>query len=92
MCASPSWGCSLFRLCLEPDCQATGVSFDRLGAGTQANDQTDRSTDFCTYDDFMEDDYQPEPATETERWLRTAEAWNAVTDVWVARLEQADPG
>lgn len=30
--------------------------------------------------------------TETEMWLRSSEAYDAVTDVWLARLESADPG
>lgn len=30
--------------------------------------------------------------TETEKWLRTSEAWDAVTDYWLKQLEAADPG
>ena|SRR5215217_6829315 len=33
-----------------------------------------------------------EPKTETERWLRSGEAWQAVSGHLLARLEQADPG
>lgn len=29
--------------------------------------------------------------TDTERWLRTQEAWDAVTASWLARLYDADP-
>jgi hypothetical protein len=29
--------------------------------------------------------------TDTEKWLRTPEAWDAFTDVLLARLKQADP-
>lgn len=36
--------------------------------------------------------HAPEPANDTERWLRSHEAWDAVTNVWLARLEAADPG
>lgn len=37
-------------------------------------------------------DDRPDSETETEAWLRTAEAWDAVTDRWLSRLEKADPG
>lgn len=30
-------------------------------------------------------------STDTERWLRTSDAFDAVTDVWLARLDAADP-
>jgi hypothetical protein len=30
--------------------------------------------------------------TETERWLRSQEAWDVVTRAWMARLQEADPG
>lgn len=30
--------------------------------------------------------------TETERWLRTQDAWDAVTGEWIDRLYEADPG
>lgn len=30
-------------------------------------------------------------STETERWLRTQEAWDAVTGLWIDRLHEADP-
>jgi hypothetical protein len=29
--------------------------------------------------------------TDTERWLRTSEAWDAVTRPWIDRLHDADP-
>ncbi|PQP24139.1 hypothetical protein [Rhodococcus opacus] len=29
--------------------------------------------------------------TETEKWLRTTEAWDVVTEVWIKRLNDADP-
>lgn len=32
-----------------------------------------------------------EATTEIERWLRTSEAWDAVTRVWIDRLHHADP-
>lgn len=32
------------------------------------------------------------PATNgTEEWLRTSEAWDAVTRVWIRRMQDADP-
>ena len=31
-------------------------------------------------------------ATDTERWMRTSEAYDAVTDAWFHRLHMADPG
>lgn len=34
---------------------------------------------------------RPEAATETERWLRSGEAYDQVTDVWLALLRDADP-
>lgn len=35
---------------------------------------------------------KPQPATsETEKWLRTSDAWDAVTDMWIRRLQVADP-
>lgn len=30
--------------------------------------------------------------TEVEKWLRTEQAWNLVTDVWLELLDNADPG
>lgn len=30
-------------------------------------------------------------SSETERWLRSQEAWDAVTGAWLARLHEADP-
>jgi hypothetical protein len=33
-----------------------------------------------------------EPTSDTEKWLRTSEAWDAVTDTWIGRLVAADPG
>lgn len=39
---------------------------------------------------FDELDREP-PSTETERWLRSDEAWNAVTGEWVRLLYAADP-
>jgi hypothetical protein len=34
----------------------------------------------------------PAPTTEIERWLRTSAAYDAVTDVWLSKLDEADPG
>lgn len=34
---------------------------------------------------------RPEPETETERWLRSGEAWDAFTGVLLRRIESADP-
>lgn len=31
------------------------------------------------------------PAGDTEQWLRTQEAWDAVTGSWLERLHEADP-
>jgi hypothetical protein len=40
-------------------------------------------------------DWQPDPRvpaeTETEKWLRSSEAWNAVTEVLIDRLYEYDP-
>lgn len=30
--------------------------------------------------------------TDTEKWMRTSEAFDVVTDKWIDRLEKADPG
>lgn len=40
---------------------------------------------------FAWDDRREEAMTETERWLRTPEAYDAVSDVLLARLYDADP-
>jgi hypothetical protein len=32
-----------------------------------------------------------EPRSATEAWMRTSEAWNAVANRWLARLNDADP-
>jgi len=34
----------------------------------------------------------PPATTETEKWLRSSAAYDAVTDAWIAQLEKADPG
>jgi hypothetical protein len=39
-----------------------------------------------------EDDDQLPATSETERWLRTSEAYDAVTGRLLAKLDQADPG
>jgi hypothetical protein len=36
-------------------------------------------------------DRRPKPETETERWMRTSEAYDAVTDRWLAQLDNVDP-
>lgn len=37
-------------------------------------------------------DNRPKPATATEAWLRSQDAYNAVTDRWLTQLDAADPG
>jgi hypothetical protein len=37
-------------------------------------------------------DVRAEATTQTEQWLRTSEAFDVVTAVWLHRLEAADPG
>ncbi|WMM73009.1 hypothetical protein RCF27_01245 [Rhodococcus pyridinivorans] len=39
-----------------------------------------------------EQEGRPPAESDTERWLRTSEAWDAVTEYWLARLDTADPG
>ena len=36
-------------------------------------------------------DQRPEPTTDTERWMRSSEAFDAFTDVLLAKLDAADP-
>jgi hypothetical protein len=38
-----------------------------------------------------DDPLRPPATTETEKWLRTSPAFDAVTDVWLDRLRAADP-
>lgn len=38
------------------------------------------------------DAHRTPATTETERWLRSQEAWDAVTGEWISRLYEADPG
>jgi hypothetical protein len=38
------------------------------------------------------DDRRVQAETETEKWLRSSVAYDAVTDEWIARLHNADPG
>lgn len=37
------------------------------------------------------DNPKPPPTNDLERWLRTSEAFDVVTDVWLALLHDADP-
>jgi hypothetical protein len=39
-----------------------------------------------------DDEARPEPDNEIERWLRSSEAWEVVTDRWLKTLDHADPG
>jgi hypothetical protein len=34
---------------------------------------------------------RPTPESETEAWMRTTEAWDAVTNTWLTKLDKADP-
>lgn len=45
----------------------------------------------CDEDD-SEEKYRPEATTETEKWMRTEEAWDAVSNTLLDRLWRADPG
>ncbi|MFI8976507.1 hypothetical protein ACIGO9_26725 [Nocardia asteroides] len=48
---------------------------------------------FMTGSEFILDVSEPTtPTTEVEKWLRTEQAWDAVTDTWLALLNAADPG
>lgn len=40
---------------------------------------------------MAQEDARPEPTTETERWLRTSEAYDGFTSVLLSRLYDADP-
>jgi hypothetical protein len=59
----------------DPDPTATGERLLKVRTGLMAE---------------MEERRLP-ATTDTERWLRTSEAYDAVTDVLLARLDAADP-
>jgi hypothetical protein len=40
---------------------------------------------------FARMDAEPEPTTATEKWLRSSDAWDTVTDHLLAIVERADP-
>lgn len=63
---------------------------DALDADANLADQL--RARMTTGDKFIFGNRPPEPTTDTERWLRSSEAWDAVTKVWLARLDAADPG
>lgn len=35
--------------------------------------------------------YRLPATTATEEWMRTSEAWDAVTTVWIHKMQEADP-
>jgi hypothetical protein len=35
--------------------------------------------------------YRLPAETATEEWMRTSEAWDAVTEVWIRKMQEADP-
>jgi hypothetical protein len=43
------------------------------------------------HDAFAQMDAEPEPTTATERWLRSTEAWDVVTDYFLEIVQAADP-
>lgn len=48
------------------------------------------AVDLSEHVDHLEK-YRLPAETATEEWMRTSEAWDAVTRVWIYRMQEADP-
>ena len=87
MCADCVWT-SVLKPLVRP-----WLGWSRGKPPEQAADESDHSPPVVGLKTFLDEpDTRPEPASETERWLRGSQAWDAVTSRWMEVLERADPG
>lgn len=86
MCAGCIW-----EQVLKPLAQPW-VGWDRGDPADQAPETPRRTWRAISLDEFLDKpDRRPHAETTTETWLRSQEAWDAVTDKWLAMLHAADP-
>jgi hypothetical protein len=87
MCADCVWT-TVLRPLVRP-----WLGWGRGRTPEQAADESGQSSRVVDLKTFLDEpDTRPEPASETERWLRDSQAWDAVTSRWREVLERADPG
>lgn len=86
MCSGCAWELIIKPICLPYIGHCRGVPL------TQATDSTGVLDLLITPDELFALPDAPEATSDTERWLRTIEAYDAFTRPLIARLEAADPG